>query len=388
VLALGTLGLFLAGAELLARSVDLRPAGGTALVNPPWLGGRWLLRSDYREEMAAEGILARYYDLYEWDRYLFFRLRPEADVELIDVMAPPELRARTHWSVHTNGAGFRTPEFAVQPAPGVTRIVVLGDSSTFGWGVEHFEAYPERLRTALAARTGVPRERIEVLNLGVPGYSSFQGRVLLEQVALPLHPHLVVWSYLSNDGALTGVRDAATYRQRLGPMGALLEGLHRSRAFEALEGWIAVARRRLRAVPEPDERDPEQRNIASYADSAANVRTAVAAARAASVPIVLLAQCVRGAPSAVLRQVAAEEGVPFLDGTALLDAEIPALAQAKHYARERERLRQRWGEDALAGHPAWHAYLPDRCHPNPVGHEIVAQALADVVVQALPEPLR
>jgi hypothetical protein len=45
--------------------------------------------------------------------------------------------------------------------PGGRRVVALGDSSTFGWG---FEA----------------------------------------NVALPLEPDLVTWSYLSNDGALTG----------------------------------------------------------------------------------------------------------------------------------------------------------------------------------------
>src|SRR5690606_16192869 len=134
-LAAVSLLLFLGGAELLARSVDLRPRSAAALRNPPWLGGRWMLRRDYREEMAAEGLLSRYYELYEWDRYLFFRLRPDAHLELVDVMAPEAVRERTRWSVHTNGRGFRTPAFEDRPAAGVLRIVALGDSSTFGWGV-------------------------------------------------------------------------------------------------------------------------------------------------------------------------------------------------------------------------------------------------------------
>ena len=111
-----------------------------------------------------------------------------------------------------------------------------------------------------------------MLNLGVPGYSTFQGRVLLERSVLALEPDAIVWSYLSNDGAITGVSDQATYAQRIGPTGALLAALHRSRAFETLEAWIAVARRRLAPPAEPDPRDAAQRNIPSYAVAAANVR--------------------------------------------------------------------------------------------------------------------
>jgi lysophospholipase L1-like esterase len=387
-LAIGSIALFLAAAELVARIVDLRPAGGRALENPAWLGERWMLRADYRRRMAEEGILARYYDLYEWDRRLFFRLRPNVHLELVDVMAPPALRHRTRWSVHTGERGFRTADFGDRPRPGVTRVAVLGDSSTFGWGVEHFEAYPERLARDLAALWKVAPERVETLNLGVPGYSSFQGRVLLEQVALPLAPDVVVWSYLSNDGSATGESDEAAYARRMGPIGALLEWLHASRAFEALESWLGVARSRLRPVAAPDPHDPEGRNVANYDVARRNVDAAVAAARGAGVPIVLLGQCVRGVPAAVLRDAAQAAGVPHLDGSALLDGAIRSIAAEPRFEKDRERLAARWGQAELARHAHWLAFLPDGCHPNPLGHRLVAQALAAAVAQALPEPAR
>jgi lysophospholipase L1-like esterase len=388
VLAVVSLLVFCAGAEGLTRLVDLRPSGGTALANPAWLGGRWLLRRDYRKEMADAGILSRYYELYEWDRYLFYRLRPDVNLELLDVMAPQPLRERTRWSVHTSARGFRGPDFDDRPPPGVVRVAVLGDSSTFGWGVEAFQAYPDRLRSALAERWHLPPERVEVLNLGVPGYSSFQGKVLLERVGLRLAPDVVVWSYLSNDGQATGSDDAATYAQRIGSMGAILAVLHESRAYETLESWIAVARARLRPPPEPDAHDPSQRNVRDYREARHNVREAVDAARAAGVPIVLLAECVRGMPAAVLRSVSAVTNVPFVDGTALLDAAIPRIEEAPRFAPDRKRLAAHWGEEALHEHPYWLAFLPDGCHPNPLGHRLVADALADAVVQALPEAPR
>jgi len=382
-LAAAALAVFLGGAELAARCFDLRPAAGAALANPPWLGNRWLLRESYRDQLAHAGLLARYYDLYEWDRYLFFRLRPGASLDLLDVLAPSAARDRTRWSVHTNSRGFRTPEFEARPAPGTLRVVVLGDSSTFGWGVEEFEAYPERLRAALAERLHVAPERIEVINLGVPGYSSFQGLALLRRVALPLVPDLVVWSYLSNDGAATGEDDGASYVRREGPVGALLEALHASRAFEALESWIAVARARVRPAQPPDPHDPAQRNVPTYQVARGNVRAAVAAARSAGVPIALVGQCIRGAPAQVMADVARETRAPHLDATALLDASVPVIAEQAEFAADRKRLAARYGASELADHPHWFAFLPDSCHPNPVGHRLVAAALAELLAPEL-----
>jgi lysophospholipase L1-like esterase len=387
LLALASLAIFAGVAEVTARVVDLRPASGAALANPPWMGDRRLLRSDYRDEMEKTGVLARYYDLYEWDRFLFYRLRADASVELLDPFAPAATRERSRWSVHTNERGFRTRDFPDRKTPGTRRIAVLGDSSTFGWGVEEFQAYPQRLGDALAKRWNVDRERVEVLNLGVPGYSTFQGRILLERRALALEPDAIVWSYLSNDGALTGVSDQTIYAQRVGPTGALLAALHRSRAYETLEAWITVARRRLDPPTEPDPRDAAQRNVASYDVAAANVRAVVERTRAAGIPLVLLGHCTRGRPAKVLAEVANATGTPHLDATRLLEQKVPALLGEERFAAHRNATRERYGPE-LDANPTWLAFLPDRCHPNALGHQFVADALADVVAGIVTEPSR
>lgn len=385
-LALATLGLAMGAAEVVARAVDLRAEPAGAGANPPWLGDRWLLRRDWREELAAQGWLGRYYELFEWDRHLFFRLRAGVDLELLDPLAPAAQRAATRWHARTNAQGFRTPPFAPRAAPGVVRVVALGDSSTFGWGVAEEDAFPARLRGELASRWGLPVERIEVVNLGVPGYSTFQGLVLLERTALPLAPDVVLWSYLANDGALTGEADEIAYARRSGPAGALLAGLHRSHAFAALESWIGAARARWAPRGSPDPRDPAQRNVASYRASRRHVEASIDRAREAGVPIVLVAQCVRDAPAGVLREAARASGAPFVDATALLDAAIEGLATHPLHAAERSALAERFGADALAAHPQWLAFLPDACHPNAIGHRLTAEAVAEATVRALPAP--
>ncbi len=92
----------------------------------------------------------------------------------------------TSFAVRTNRLGFRGEE----PASG--GIVCLGDSTTFGWGVEEEEAWPARLAALLGEAT---------VNGGVPGYSTVQGLATLD-TALSLRPRLVVVAYLVRDAEL------------------------------------------------------------------------------------------------------------------------------------------------------------------------------------------
>jgi lysophospholipase L1-like esterase len=386
VLASASLAAFLVAAEALCRVFDLRPDLGHATANPAWLGNRWLLpRDDYRERLADEGFLGRYYELYEWDRFLFFRLRSHVKLELLDPIAPKPVRDRTRWVVQTNSRGFRSPEFADAGEPSAVRVAALGDSSTFGWGVQDFETYPRRLEAALQRELRGPDDRrsVEVLNLGVPGYSTFQGKTLLERQALGWSPDVITWSYLANDGAPTGEPDAAAYQRRLGVAGAALELLHRSRAFEAFEGWVGVARARLRPPKPPDAQDPATRNVASYEEATAHVSASIGAARAAGVPMVLVVQCVRGQVAGLLHEVASATGTPILDATALLDGAIARVASQPEFAAERQRIARRYGPRSLDDHPQLHVFLPDGCHPNALGHRRVADELSRVVAEAL-----
>jgi hypothetical protein len=94
-----------------------------------------------------------------------------------------------------NSYGFRGPELKDKPSPGTMRIVVLGDSFTFGQGVPYAASYPAVLQRQLAS-AGIAAE---VLNFGVPGHSPPQSFALAKARVAPLQPDLVLLSVFAND---------------------------------------------------------------------------------------------------------------------------------------------------------------------------------------------
>src|SRR5262245_51408409 len=113
-----------------------------------------------------------------------------------------------------NRRGFRTGEFSDQPASGVARIVVCGDSHAFGWGVDDGKRLTDHLSRKLAGRLSRP---VEVLNLAQPG-ASFPDYELCATNASALGARaLVVVVYAGNDFGETVARARPGRNRRSDP---------------------------------------------------------------------------------------------------------------------------------------------------------------------------
>ena len=97
--------------------------------------------------------------------------------------------------VRTSDRHLRGASFAARAPRGVARIVCLGASPTFGWGVAEGEAYPAVLERLLRER-GV---NAEVINGGVPGYSTWQASRWFRRDVLSWSPDAITVDYVLND---------------------------------------------------------------------------------------------------------------------------------------------------------------------------------------------
>lgn len=99
--------------------------------------------------------------------------------------------------VETDRWGWRDREYPREKGAGVFRVVCIGDSRVFGLGLTAEETYPKQLERILRERQ--PGRAVEVINAGVPGYTSREGAVLVREVLPAFSPDLVIASFGHND---------------------------------------------------------------------------------------------------------------------------------------------------------------------------------------------
>jgi lysophospholipase L1-like esterase len=99
--------------------------------------------------------------------------------------------------VETNRFGWRDGEYRREKATGTFRVICIGDSRVFGLGLRAEDTYPKQLERMLRERHS--ETAIEVINAGVPGYTSREGLVLVREVLPRFHPDLVIASFGHND---------------------------------------------------------------------------------------------------------------------------------------------------------------------------------------------
>jgi lysophospholipase L1-like esterase len=129
--------------------------------------------------------------------------------------------------VKINRLGFRDPrEYDLAKKPNTFRILVLGDSVTFGHGSIYESTYPYLLEARL--KQWRPEVDWQVWNLGVPGYNTSQELAYLKEVAPAYQPDLVVVGFFFNDvfdnfGPLTV--------SRMGRLSSRIKGFLSSHAY-------------------------------------------------------------------------------------------------------------------------------------------------------------
>lgn len=100
--------------------------------------------------------------------------------------------------ITTNSLGFRNGEIKKEKEKNSFRIICMGASPTFGWGVLKDDTYPCKLEKKLQ---GSMRKysKVEVINAGEIGYTSYQGLKLLRDEIIQLEPDMITVSYVLND---------------------------------------------------------------------------------------------------------------------------------------------------------------------------------------------
>jgi lysophospholipase L1-like esterase len=260
-----------------------------------------------------------------------------------------------HGTLVTNELGLRDDPVVLPKPPGEHRILSLGESSTWGHGVQRGETYSAQLE-ALLLQKG---RSANVINAGVPAWTIQQSAVYLAEEGARLQPDVVLVYHQTNDFLPTGAVDAhnplvkltTTDRvliDRRRPLAPLLQVLFSSRLYLALRNAMlrmpsdlpqagTVTGGPVR-VPAPDRR--------AALDELRTTTTAIGAQLVVVQPL----YAIDHSEDTLLRDWCAENHQLYI---------------------ETGDLRQRLGTDL----PRW--FLPDGVHPRAPGHRLIAERIAE-----------
>jgi lysophospholipase L1-like esterase len=182
-------------------------------------------------------------------QWLYPQTTYRADPHLIFGLLPNQHSYSADKPVVINERGLRGPVVPYERTPGKQRILFLGDSITFGYGVNDAEVVTERVGSLLGAH-GVPTE---IINSAVPSYNTHQEVAYLETEGYRYSPDWVIVGVCWNDiadksavqvdanGDLTTIGEATPESTPMSetPTGyALRNLLKRSRlVYGSLQAW-------------------------------------------------------------------------------------------------------------------------------------------------------
>jgi lysophospholipase L1-like esterase len=151
-------------------------------------------------EVTLRVIFARSLDFsMEMWKYAVQLKRPVANPQLSFAHAPNRSAFLMGVPVSINSEGLRDHEFSLDKPPDVYRIMMLGDSTTFGWGVKQQDTAAKFLERKLNADLPTGYNRVEVMNTGVGNYDTVQEATYYETIGWKYHLDLVVLVFFIND---------------------------------------------------------------------------------------------------------------------------------------------------------------------------------------------
>lgn len=300
------------------------------------------------------------------------RLRPSVHPDVIYELKPNLDGLFLGRRLRTNSHGLRGPEMAVEKPAGVRRIVGLGDSHMFGWGVEQDEVYLARLQE----RLGVDGEcRWEVLNFAVPGYNTAMEAATFEHRALAFSPDVVVVHFVGNDEALPHFLDPNAsppappsylwdlVRRRFAghqPEREMGDGEGDDDGDEGQDDESPAERRRRRRDERPGQVAARGRydHLAGEAPFQAAMDRLGRLTRERSLPVLVVSLGHSRRPA--LQEAVARNGFQFLDLSQRLNRHLQEMGAASDKSAWTRTFR-----------------IPGDGHPNALAHRLYAEAIRE-----------
>lgn len=304
------------------------------------------------------------------------------DPEVRYVLAPNQQGWIDDGFVTTNSRGFRGGEVEVPKPQGRVRIVALGDSVAFGWGVNDADTFCRQLEQEWKMRH--PGVDLDVVNLAVPGYATRQEVALLKRNLAALQPDVVLVGFYENDLPDT-IDDRGTSGTRVDASNARSGQVLRMNPVPS--SWLEREARRSRAIYTASHAAKTLMHRGEGKQGSSMELDLLESRRSAEL------ETAWQRVSAQLEDLRASAVVfHFTAGIIVLPPreQVLGLYPDSDYQKRIAEIADRLGLFVIDPLPALKAgarnkvslFVPyDRNHPSPAGHRLIAQSIVEYLNQ-------
>ena len=322
-----------------------------------------LVMARYQRYVAEQGFVSEDVYAYRPDLRYGYLLKPNLQLTVLNYSSALFFDKLPPWTIASNAKGYRV---SVQnPIVGETEghtLHVLGDSSSFGWGVDFEDSYPQQLAEKLKQ---LPlTSSITVANYSTPGFTSYHGKLLLEDKVKIKNGDIVLVSFGSNDSYPSLKSDSVRFQARNSMVGKISWSLNRLMIMK----WMRTL---IHSLPEP--RIPKTKNSrVSLEEYQKNLDVIFQEILQRGGKPHFISICNGGEYRDVAKQIAKSAHIPFYD---FPDIFKPYLSKVHDLFPEKfVTYFEAYGK-ILEKETQLVFLFPDLCHPNAIGHGLMANAL-------------
>ena len=294
-------------------------------------------------ETAMRIASAKYPPLHRPNPVYLWELSPNLKGEFKTLDSP----------INTNSHGFRMGNVSKKKPEGQFRVMVLGDSSAFGYGVNGNETFSSYLEDFL--KTKNTKKDIKVINAAVSGYSTFQAMKFMEERGWEFSPDVLIVAF-NDDPQAEWIRDS----QRVPPKHILpvFKVLYKSMIYLQLRK--IMLNRQIAKYPDLIKQPPPVsgvgQNRVSREELKKNLANIIGEAKKRGVKVIVVSMPQQIFEDKMLsryrkamKEAADEGGAKFLD------------------------LFHQWEEQKTDG------LFFDVMHPTPEGHKKIGESLSELI---------
>ena len=358
--SVGTVFFFFGFIELVLRFSGFEPAFHyKAYAIPSWMEELDPVVLDkYQQFVAAQGFVNEDVYAYKPDLRYGYKLKPNISITVQNYSSALVVDKLPPWTIVSDTEGFRVP------ASGDTKKVaktlyVLGDSSSFGWGVDYEKTYS----SLLVEKLNTSSVRFKLRNLSLPGFSSFQGKLLWQGLDEVKNGDWVILSFGWNDSYPSLQTDRRQFESRNSLMGKINWNMRQTLLFRWMRTW---------RLPEPDFEYKEGARRVPLTQYRENLAALIEAVREKGAKPVLVSVCNFAEYQDTAKQTANNKKIPFFN----FPSELEPFLSTVHdrFPDQFVTYFEAYGE-GMEANPMLAFLFPDRCHPNEIGHGLMAEVI-------------